>query len=68
LSNALAPYEYGIEIKSTINLHQRGTSNEIVGAGCALSECNVTINLKECLQMVAGATCWATKKNDSTIH
>ena len=55
-----------VGIKSTINLHPRSFSHNIVGAGCAPSEhnaapsdANVSTNLKESLRMVAGVTWWS---------
>jgi hypothetical protein len=43
--DACAPAEYGIEIESTINPCPQGSSNKSVGAGCAPSELDSTINL-----------------------
>jgi hypothetical protein len=44
LCNACTPSEYRIEIESTINLCPQGSSNKNVGAGCAPSELDSTIN------------------------
>ncbi len=45
--DACAPSEYGIKIESTINPCLQGLLNKSVGAGCAPSELDSTINLNE---------------------
>ncbi len=76
--DACASSEYRIGMKSTINPRTLGSSQKIVGAGCAPSECNVfgdtpseanvSINLNESLQMEAVATCLGLVENDSTTN
>ena len=70
---AIVPFKTGgskrfevIGIKSTIKPHPWSPLLKIVGAGCAPSErkatpseANVSFNLKELLQMVAGVTWWS---------
>ncbi len=62
--DACTPSEYGIEIESVINPRPRGLLNKSVGAGCAHSECNATINF-----FGIGIVFWAegTHKMDATI-
>jgi hypothetical protein len=42
--------------------------SKIYGAKKVLLEANASSNLKEWLQIVAGATCWDPMENDSTIN
>ncbi len=70
-ARALAPFKTGgskgfevVGIKSTINPRPQSSLHKIVEAGCAPSEhnaanLNVSINLKELLQMVAELTWWS---------
>jgi hypothetical protein len=53
-----------VGIKSTINPRLRSLSNKNVGAGCAPSECNATINF-----FGIGIVFWAggTHRMDATI-